>query len=75
MTPKRWKQINKIFHATLAQQPHRRAAFLSTKCGGDGVLFNEIESLINSYEKADWLELSPVASLIRLLEDKFNIDK
>ncbi len=47
MTPERWKQIDQLFHATLAQSPSLRAAFLSRACAGDDTLRLEVESLLS----------------------------
>ena len=50
MTPERWQQIDKLFHAALAYEPARRAAFLAGACAGDESLRAEVESLISSHE-------------------------
>jgi eukaryotic-like serine/threonine-protein kinase len=50
MTPERWKQIDQLFHATLAQPPSLRAAFLAQACAGDEVLRREVESLLSYHD-------------------------
>jgi len=46
MTPERWKQIEKLYHAALELEPARRAAFLAQACAGDESLHKEVESLL-----------------------------
>ena len=58
MTPERWQQVDKLFHAALKCEPGRRAAFLTQSCAGDEPLHVEIESLIASHEQAqDFIEM------------------
>jgi len=51
MHPERWQQIDQLFHLTLAQEPHRRAAFLARECSDDESLRSEVEALISSHEQ------------------------
>ena len=53
MTPERWQQIDKLFHAALAREADERAAFLAQACGRDESLRNEVESLIASHTRAE----------------------
>jgi Tol biopolymer transport system component len=46
MTPERWKQIEKLYHSALKQEPAQRAAFLQETCAGDEALRREVESLL-----------------------------
>lgn len=46
-----WKRVEKIFHATLDLPSEERKTYLQKVCAGDGGLFSEVESLINSLEK------------------------
>ena len=52
MTPERWRHITEIFHASLAQAPERREAFLGQACGADQPLRGEIESLLTADQAA-----------------------
>ena len=46
MTPSRWQQIERIYHAALEREPDRRGAFLAEVCSGDEALRQEVESLL-----------------------------
>ena len=46
MTPSRWQQIEKLYHAALECEPGERAAFLVRACDGDADLRGEVESLL-----------------------------
>ena len=52
MTPKRWQQIEKIYHAVLEREPNGRDAFLDEACTGDEGLRQEVESLLDLEGKA-----------------------
>ena len=51
MTPERWQKVKEIFNAAMQRAPEERSAFLSTACGSDESLRNEVESLLASHEK------------------------
>jgi hypothetical protein len=38
VTPERWHQISRLYHAALAQDTSARAAFLVEACGADADL-------------------------------------
>ena len=46
MTPERWRRIEQIYHAVLAQDVSQRSAFLIEACAGDLELHREVESLL-----------------------------
>ena len=46
MDPKRWQQIEQLYHAALEQEPGQRNAFLIEVCVGDEDLRREVESLL-----------------------------
>src|SRR5436309_159524 len=52
MTPERWEQIGRIYHAALEREPAERAAFLDEACAGDAALRQEVESLIAAGEQS-----------------------
>ncbi len=53
MNAERWKQIDEILDAVLEIPNERREEFLSKKCGDDGDLKREIESLLKVQKSAD----------------------
>ncbi len=48
MNPERYRQIDQIFQAALAQEPANRPAFLDEACSVDEALRQEVESLLTS---------------------------
>src|SRR4030095_10282082 len=68
MTPERWQQIEKLFHAALELKPPERAVFLAESCGNDESLRREVESLLGQKEKPEGFMTIPVVDqAIRLL--------
>jgi serine/threonine protein kinase/Flp pilus assembly protein TadD len=53
MTPERYEQIGRLYHAALEGEPAERDAFLAGACGSDVTLRLEVESLISAHEHAD----------------------
>jgi serine/threonine protein kinase len=55
--PHRWKQIELLFHESLAVSEESRAGFLKERCGDDLELRAEVESLLESEGKSlDFIE-------------------
>lgn len=52
MRPERWQKIERLFHAALEREPTDRSTFLADHCGGDASLYNEVSSLLTSFEHA-----------------------
>jgi serine/threonine protein kinase/tetratricopeptide (TPR) repeat protein len=52
MDPKRWRNVERIFHNALDAEPERRAAILAESCAGDVSLRQEVESLLAHHQKA-----------------------
>jgi serine/threonine protein kinase/Tol biopolymer transport system component len=50
MTPERWNEIERVYHAALRQPASERPAYLAEACGGDEALRAEVESLLR-YEQ------------------------
>ena len=48
MTPRRWQQIERLFHDALARPLEERAAFLDHACAGDESLRREVNALLDS---------------------------
>ena len=46
MTPERWAQVERLYHAARARPDNERAAFLADACAGDEALRREVESLL-----------------------------
>lgn len=59
MTPERWQQLDKLFHAALEREPGERAAFLDAACAGDESLRKQVEALLAGHEKAGSFIESP----------------
>ena len=67
MTPERWQQIEKLFHAALELNVRERAAFLEEACGNDESLRREVESLLGQKEKPGFMTIPVVDQAIRLI--------
>jgi serine/threonine-protein kinase len=61
MTPERWVEVERLFHAALERPPLDRAAFLDDSCSGDTSLRDEVQSLLDeSSPGEEFLEGPPV---------------
>src|SRR5215813_9078203 len=70
MNPERYRQIGEIYHAAVAVEAQKRAAFLDDVCAGDAELRSEVESLIASREQAaDFIEAPALAVAAELLAE------
>src|SRR4051812_14646721 len=56
MTPERWQQIERIYHAALELPATARAAYLREQCAEDEALHGEVESLLRNVEPNGFLE-------------------
>ena len=64
MQADRWKRIQELYEAAMAQQPEKRAEFLEQACPADAGLRGEVQSLLA--QKADsFLESGPVSEIGR----------
>lgn len=52
MDPDRWRQIEQLYHAALERESGTRSAFLAQACNGDQALYQEVESLLTTEDKA-----------------------
>ncbi len=59
MTPERWKEIERVYHAALKQDVSLRSAFLDHACAGDEALRKEVESLLPYDTRAEKFIESP----------------
>ena len=57
MTPERWRDVERLYHAALERDGDQRAAFLTEACEDDPALLREVESLLAYRTKAsDFIE-------------------
>ena len=63
MTPERWQQIDRLFHAALEHVPAQRSVFLAQACADDEPLRNEVESLLASHEQAESFIEAPATDI------------
>lgn len=73
MTPERWREIERLYHAALERSTDERAAFLTEACGNDGALRRELDSLLEYRARAgDFIETPAgdgrLATAVRRLE-------
>ena len=60
MTPERWQQVERLYHAALKREASQRAAFLREACPGDDELRGEVESLLAQEDGASLLEMPAI---------------
>jgi tetratricopeptide (TPR) repeat protein len=65
MTPERWVEVGRLFHAAQELAPEERQAFLSEQCNGDSELRAEVESLLSSLDEAESFLESPIVGSLR----------
>src|SRR5215510_9533655 len=71
MTPERWRQIEKLYHAALERDDVGRGDFLDEACAGDNPLRWEVETLIAAYETAgNFMEAPPKDVMARMFDDE-----
>ncbi len=59
MTPERWQEVERLYHAALERGEDERAAFLAAACAGDEELRREVESLLEHEAEAEHFIDSP----------------
>jgi len=65
MKPKRWQQVRQIFEKASALAPSERSPYLEKACSGDAELRHEVDSLLDSQNKAGSVFLkAPAADLL-----------
>jgi serine/threonine protein kinase len=67
MTPERWEQIKRLFHAALEVEPARRPAFLAQAYAHDDLVRQEVEALIASHEQAESFIETPASDVAAAL--------
>jgi eukaryotic-like serine/threonine-protein kinase len=63
MDPKRWSQIEKLYHSAAALRSGERAAFLERACGDDQELRQEVKSLLAHHKQAENFIESPALEI------------
>ena len=62
MTPERWQQIDRIFHAVLQRDPSQRSAFVAESCAGDPALGDVVavlhSGITGAQRAAEWQRLA-----------------
>ena len=53
MTPERWQEVERFYHAAMEKPEPERAAFLENVCAGDDDLRREVESLVAYSQKSN----------------------
>src|SRR5262245_41892669 len=61
MTPSRWAEIERLYHAALARDVGERFAFLRETCANDEALRREVESLLAQAASGDVLAAPAIA--------------
>ena len=54
MTPERWAEVERLYHAALAHHANERAAFLRDACADDEALRRDVESLLAQPASSDF---------------------
>src|SRR5947209_246568 len=62
-----WEHAKEIFADAIGLAPDERLGFIERECSGDAILFDEVSSLLNSYEEDSFLETPAVAALAETL--------
>ncbi len=61
MTPDRWAEVERLYHAALALGATERGAFLQEACAGDEPLRQEVETLLLQSRSGDFLAAPAIA--------------
>ena len=62
MTPERWEQVSRLYHAAPGRDVTQRASFLADACAGDEALRHEVESLAQERSAEGFLAEAPWTS-------------
>ena len=63
MTPERWEQVDRLFHAAIDVEPGSREEFLADACAGDETLRCEVQSLLSSHAPDNSFLETPAADV------------
>ena len=67
MTPEQWERVKSVFQSALERTSEERHAFLGEACSGDPTVQAEVESLLNSHERAGTFIQEPLLPAPRRL--------
>ena len=71
MNSEQWQRVKELFDAALQYDPGQRRGFLEQVCGDDTELYEEVDSLLASFEKAGSFIVAPaVEDAAHLLFDE-----
>src|SRR5262245_44816561 len=71
MTPERYRQVGRLYHAALELEPDKRMAFLDEACADDDEMRGEVGSLLQAHEQAgDYFAAPALEVTARLLADR-----
>ena len=62
-----WEQAKEIFVNAIGLAPDERLPFVESECSGDSVLFEEVTSLLDSYEDDSFLETPATRAIAETL--------
>ena len=71
-SPERWKRIDELFSQVLELSPEERKTFLKNACGKDNDLYNEVLSLVDSFDTGgplDGIEKKLMQPLLSLMNN------
>ncbi len=61
MTPERWQQVERVYHAALRSPAPERAGLLAKLCAGDDALRQEVETLLAQAEATEFPDVPALA--------------
>jgi serine/threonine protein kinase len=71
MTPDRWQQVERVYHAALERDPASRPAYIDEACSGDPELRQEVETLLAAHQEGDgFLETPAIEVMAFALADQ-----
>ena len=66
MTPERWSEVERLYHAAAAREVAERSTFLTDACGEDDALRHEVESLLALDSRAEAFLSTPAFPSVKL---------
>ena len=73
MNPEIWEKVKEIFNEAIGLSPNEREKYLNKTCGNNPEIFNEVNSLLLSYQNQDGFLDNPGKNL-PVFSNKFNND-
>ncbi len=64
MESRHWERAKEIFAQALDQAPETRAVFLTTACGDDGDLFQDVSRLLDAHSRSSGALSLPLIPLV-----------